>query len=85
MNGEKGIRSMNKGKVDGMETGGVGEMGETVKERYRKDSGSSAGSSMGSLESYWGKERGRRRWREGEGLRGVGKRRGRRKRGQRGG
>ena len=70
MNGGKGKRSMYKGKVGGNGAGGEGQFGgedrkgvakdkgtETLKERCRKDSGSSVGSSVGSFESGGGKKR----------------------------
>ena len=90
--------SVYKGKVGGDGAGREGQLGgedrkgvakdkgsETLKERCRKDSGSSVGSSVGSFEIGWGKKREREEeggddgWRgEGGDLRRVGKQKGRR-------
>ena len=46
------------GGGDGKGKGGEKWKGSAnVKDRCRKDSGSSVGSSVGSLENYWGKKR----------------------------
>ena len=70
MNGGKGRMSVYKGKVGGDGAGREGQLGgedrkgvakdkgsETLKERCRKDSGSSVGRSVGSFEIGWGKKR----------------------------